>query len=452
MRYFCIMKAKEFEQKVAAFASDQAMFSPDDKVLVALSGGADSVALLRFLLSQRVRCVAAHCNFHLRGEESNRDERFVGRLCEQLGVPLRIRHFDVGTFRHDNGMSDEMACRALRYRWFSELLETDNCSVVAVAHHRDDNVETFFLNALRGTGLAGLAGMRAVHEKVVRPLLCATRGEVLEYLHELGQEYVTDSTNRENHFLRNRLRNVVLPVLESEFPDAFERLTDTMDRVADGRALYEELVNHMEREARVKTSQGVIRYSLAVLRQMKNCGTLLFELLREYGFNREQCEAVFGASVGSVFLSSTKALFVGREYIEIQDKDVEQEGEIFVDFGAGFPRPWLQVEGPEVPFSPSLVDGHATIALSAGVKACKRVVLRRWRRGDRLSPYGMRGSKLVSDLFVDAKLSAADKKAVWLLEADGLVLWVIGLRASRHYAVAPGSTGYVLLRYCRSSR
>ncbi|MBQ4366468.1 MAG: tRNA lysidine(34) synthetase TilS [Muribaculaceae bacterium] len=444
------METKQFEQRVAEYVAAHRMVGSNGAVLVALSGGADSVALLRVLLSMGIDCEAAHCNFHLRGEESMRDERFVRELCESLNVPLHVRDFDVEAYRRTHGVSVEMACRTLRYEWFGQLLADGNCAVVAVAHHRDDNVETFFLNALRGTGLAGLAGMRPVHGRVIRPLLCVCRADALEYLQGLGQGFVTDSTNMENDYLRNRLRNVVIPAVEQEFPAARDRISDTMNRVGEGRALYAELVERLRSEALMASPHaGVARYNLSVLRQVENRGILLYEMLKKDGFNRTQCEAVFTASVGCVFSSSTRTLYVGRDFIDIEESTIDSIEEISISLSNpnSFPD-WLRMNRSAVPFAPSMVDGRNTVALHPDVLSCGRVVLRHWRKGDRLSPYGMHGSKLVSDLFADAKLSDADKKAVWLLEADGCVVWVLGLRASSHLKVELGSTDYLLLHYC----
>ena len=213
------MNACEIEIKVAEYAKEHNLCAKDDAVIVALSGGADSVALLRILLSIGVQCCALHCNFGLRGAESDRDEAFVRNLCTQLGVLLKVKHFDVAKYEQEQKVSTEMACRELRYAWFDEERALQGAKAIAVAHHYDDNVETFFLNMLRGTGIQGLTGIRAKNGYVVRPLLCVKREEIEAYLKELGQEYVVDSTNLENDFKRNKIRNVLIPTLNELFPD-----------------------------------------------------------------------------------------------------------------------------------------------------------------------------------------------------------------------------------------
>ena len=218
----------EFAKRISAFISAHGLFTPDDRVLVTLSGGADSVALLHVLLELGYDCVAAHCNFHLRGEESMRDERFVRALCDKLGVQATFVDFDVDSYVSERKVSVEMACRELRYRWFEQMRRQFGCRVIAVAHHADDSAETFFLNLMRGTGLAGLAGIKPRNGVIVRPMLCVGRQDVEAYLAQLQQDYVTDSTNLESEYRRNKIRNIVLPALRKCFPGSDAALSATM--------------------------------------------------------------------------------------------------------------------------------------------------------------------------------------------------------------------------------
>ena len=210
--------------KVRIYIEREIGLRPDDLVLVALSGGADSTALLLIMKELGYEVKALHCNFHLRGEESNRDQAFVEELCKQNDVPLSVRHFDTEQYAKEQGISIEMAARDLRYDWFREELKALKASCIAVAHHRDDQAETILLNLLRGTGLRGLTGMRPKHDSIIRPLLCLSREEILEYLESKGQDFVTDSTNSERIAQRNRLRLDVIPLLRDINPAAVEHL------------------------------------------------------------------------------------------------------------------------------------------------------------------------------------------------------------------------------------
>ena len=205
-------------RRVSDFIAQHQLLVPNAHVLVALSGGADSVALLRILLHLGYRCHAVHCNFHLRGEESNRDEGFVTDLCRSLGVSFEVLHFDTKAYATAHKISIEMAARELRYREFERIRKARSLSAIAVAHHQDDAVETLLLNLIRGAGINGLTGMRVSNGHVVRPLLCLSRDEVVRYLDCLGQSYVTDSTNLTDEYARNKVRLGVIPLMQQINP------------------------------------------------------------------------------------------------------------------------------------------------------------------------------------------------------------------------------------------
>ena len=277
------------ERKVSEFIREKRLFGMEDRVLVALSGGADSVALLRVLLRLGYRCEAAHCNFHLRGEESVRDEVFVTRLAERLGVRLHKTGFDTEGYAAGHGVSIEMAARELRYAWFRKLLGETGARVVAVAHHRNDSVETFLLNLVRGTGIDGLRGIRAVNGPVVRPLLCVDRKEILAYLEGLGQEYVTDSTNLQDEYTRNKLRLQVIPLLESINPSVVEGIGRTAERLAEVAGVYHRAMSEALR--RVMPEDSVIDGE-ALLREPAP-RPVLHEALSPLGVNASQTDDIF---------------------------------------------------------------------------------------------------------------------------------------------------------------
>ena len=425
------------------FSDDEWRILESERVLVALSGGADSVALLRVLLSAGCDCRAAHCNFHLRGEESMRDEKFVRDLCQRLDIPLVIKDFDVAAWQREHGGSVEMACRALRYEWFEQERERQGCSRIAIAHHADDKVETFFLNLTRGTGLKGLAGMLRLNGNIWRPLLNVSRNDVLSYLEALGQDYVTDSTNAQNDYRRNRLRNIVLPILEQQFPDSRERILDTMDNLAMDFTLLTALTNQILPDE--------CHFDIKALCELPHASALLYHRIRHLGFNREQCDSIIEAArqghSGSQFTSSSHLLVVNRNTIDIEQLNDHDDIEIPIDLSCGLQSPvHISVMRSGAPFSPHMCDGKNTVAFNTHLLDCQHVVLRHWRRGDRIKPFGMNGSKLVSDLFANLKMDHADKKNAWLLEADGDILWVLGERASALYAVKKESQDYLILR------
>ena len=413
-------------------------------VLVALSGGADSVALLRTLLDLDCECHAAHCNFHLRGEESMRDERFVRELCQRLDVPLTVHDFDVAAHQCEHGGSVEMACREMRYAWFEQERRRQGCCMIAVAHHADDQVETFFLNLLRGTGVRGLTGMERLNGNIWRPLLDMSRNDILDYLEDIGQDYVTDSTNAQNDYRRNRLRNIVLPVISQQFPRGRERILNTMHNLALDREMIDELA--------VAAIPDERKISLMPLCSRQHAPTLLYHRIRHLGFNRDQCVQAIAAArqghCGRQFAGNGYMMHVNRQTLDIEAIDNSQDIEIPFDLIDDVTTPvHITVSRNNAPFSPLMCDGKRKVAFNTDVTKCQRIVLRHWRQSDRIRPFGLKGSKLVSDLFNDLKLDHAAKRDVWLLEADGEILWVLGHRASALYPVPLESQDYVMLQY-----
>jgi tRNA(Ile)-lysidine synthase len=437
------MERNQFIQTITLANADVLNRLKHQPVLVALSGGADSVALLLTLLELDIDCRAAHCNFHLRGAESMRDECFVRDLCQRLEVPLTVKDFDVAAHQQSHGGSTEMACRELRYTWFEQERQQQECALIAVAHHADDQVETFFLNLLRGTGVRGLSGMTKLNGNIWRPLLNVSRSDIIDYLKSVGQDYVNDSTNAQNDFRRNRLRNIVLPLLETQFPQAHERILDTMGNLA----LDHEVLNSLVSE--VLPDERHIDISSLCARQQ--APTLLYHRIRHLGFNRDQCVQAITAArqghSGRQFQVDGYVLYLNRQTLDIEPAETSPDVEIPVDLTSDFESPvHISVSHNNAPFSPMMCDGKHTVAFNKQILDCQRIVLRHWRRGDRMKPFGLKGSKLVSDLFADFKLSNTAKRELWLFEADGDILWVLGLRASALYPVPKESQDYLLLR------
>ena len=439
----CIMERNQFIQAIANANADAVKQLKHQPVLVALSGGADSVALLLTLKELGIECHAAHCNFHLRGEESMRDERFVRELCQRLSVPLIVKDFDVAEHQQNYGGSTEMACRELRYAWFEQERQRLDCALIAVAHHADDQVETFFLNLLRGTGVRGLSGMSRLNGYIWRPLLSISRADIISFLKSQRQEYVTDSTNAENNYRRNRLRNIVLPTIEAQFPHAHERILDTMSNLALDHAALNSLVNEVLPDER--------HIDISKLCDCQQAPTLLYHRIRHLGFNRDQCaQAIASAKQGHSgrhFHANGYVLHVNRQSLDIEPAETTPDVEIPIDLTGDTESPvYISVSRNNAPFSPLMCDGKHIVAFNTQLLNCRHIVLRHWRRGDRMKPFGLNGSKLLSDLFADFKLSHADKNDIWLLEADGDILWVLGHRASALYPVKKEAQDYLLLR------
>lgn len=413
------------ETKVRKYIESHDLLRKEDNVIVGLSGGADSVSLLSILRNLGIRCIAAHCNFHLRGAESDRDETFCRELCEKSGVKLIVQHFDVGTRMKSTGESIEMACRTLRYDWWNSMIAKGIGDYIAVGHHREDNIETFFINLLRGCGLRGLKGMQPCNGRIIRPLLDITRQEIESYLLDKGIGYVTDSTNLEDEFRRNKLRLNILPLIEKEFPGGMDAISRTIDNLTGNHTLY----RHLTEEMRKRFTDDCGRIDVRTLSQSMPCpDTALFELISPWGLNISHAKNILAS-------------------LDDDTRGGKWYGGCLLDRGLLYPPVTCESEtcdcikishiSPEEfrsILSEKSINPDA-IYLDSDAVDTTRLRLRRWRHGDRIAPFGMKGTRLVSDILSDAKLSMIEKRDVRILEYDGMVLWVVGMRPSRHFPI-----------------
>ena len=413
------MKAEVVKQ----FIEQNALFASDERVLVALSGGTDSVALLRLLCALGYDCRAAHCNFHLRGTESDRDEAFVRRLCQELGVTLYVTHFDTQEEARRRKVSIEMAARDLRYAWFEEVRKECGAAVIAVAHHSDDSVETLLLNLIRGTGLNGLRGIRPKNGRVVRPLLCMNRQEILACLKEMGQPYVTDSTNLQNLYTRNKIRLDLLPLMQTINPSVKESLLKMAAHLEGVAHIYQEAIDESRR--RVMTAEGI---SIEALEQECEPETVLYECLSPLGFRAAQVCEMYQSLKGQ----SGKE-FVGHGWRAVKDRRMLLLAPI-----EEMEEPRLLWENRRL--TPDFViPRDKQVACLDADKLKAPLTLRRWRAGDTFVPFGMKGRKRVSDYLTDRKFSLLQKERQWVLCCGEEICWLVGERLDNRFRIDEGT-------------
>lgn len=425
--------------KVGRYIKKNNLLKLNELYLVALSGGADSVALLLVLKEMGYQVHAAHCNFHLRGNESDRDEAFCVEFCERLGVELHRVHFDTRTYADLHKVSIEMAARELRYRWFDQLRKDIGAAGICVAHHRDDSVETVILNLVRGTGVRGLTGIRSRNGYVLRPLLCVSRDEIETFLAERGQKYVTDSTNLEDEATRNKVRHHIIPelqLLNGRALDNIQRMTERMEAV---EVL---LDDYKARSLRVEAGRVMVRKS-----DIPN-EYLLYELLVDYGFNSSQAAQIYVSvcadSVGAVFSSASYDLLVDREFLMIEAHlepikvlTIPETGTYVLNENQK-----IRVESGGFPISKD-----ADVATLDASKVSFPLTIRRVEEGDWMIPYGMKGRKLLSDLMTDLKMSIFDKrKQLVVVDSKGVIVWAVGLRVGQNVAVPASVSCCLVLR------
>ena len=288
------------KNKILTYINKENLLKRAEKVVVTCSGGADSIFLLHILNKLGFDCIVAHCNFHLRGEESDRDENFVREFCEKENLKLVVEHFDTKQFALENKLSIEMAARELRYTWFEKIRTEYNASAIAVAHHSDDSIETILLNLLRGTGLKGICGIRPKNGYVVRPLLCVNRKEIEEYLKENGISYITDSTNLENEYTRNKIRNIVMPLLREINPQIDSVMLSNAENFTAAESIYRSVIEKEKSSAISLTDDSYI-VNLKVVEKFAQPFTLLYECLKDFSFHPATIKTMLSAEGGSVF-------------------------------------------------------------------------------------------------------------------------------------------------------
>ncbi len=419
----------------ARFIDRERLLEPEGTVVVALSGGSDSVCLLRVLLRLNYDVVAAHCNFHLRGEESNRDERFVRDLCLRLGVKLEVREFDTAAYAVSKRISIEMAARELRYAFFEELRQRVGAQAVAVAHHQDDCIETFILNAVRGTGVRGLCGIKARNGYIVRPLLCVTHAEVLGELERIGQDYVDDSTNSENLYMRNKVRLDVLPLLRQINAAASHNLMTTAENMQEVAKVYEAAIRQDIKRC-ASDCDGVLTIDSVALGQCASPISVLHELLSPLGFNRSQEQDMLAAEASGKTFMAAETGADGVRFIAVTDRrrivvcHADED-----DFGQIDLADFKNIKVTEMLRTDVTVNPDRRFAYVDADKVREGLTVRRVANGDRIRPFGMTGSKLVSDLLTDAKMSVVEKQKQFVVCDGQTVVWVVGVRSSDDYRI-----------------
>lgn len=421
---------------MAKFIRSQQLLSADGLHLVALSGGADSVALMLVLKALGYRIEAVHCNFHLRGEESDRDEQFVKNLSSRENIPLHLIHFDTREYADLHQVSIEMAARDLRYHYFFQLLKDIGADTVCVAHHRDDAVETLLMNLLRGAGIHGLTGIRPRNRHVVRPLLCVSRKEILMALKSIGQEYVTDSSNLETEVLRNKIRLQLIPLLEQLNPSASENIFRTSFFLSEAEKVY---------NANFKVPGENL--SISSLLELPSPLSLLHEWLSPLGFNRTQMFEILESSIsgmsGKEFNSKTHTLVIDRENIFVEPIKPPMKPFIIPETGLYYIDETISLR-VSILNNSNEISREPYICTIDADKVKFPLTLRPVCQGDRFVPFGMNGSKLISDFLTDQKLPLIDKRHQLLLaDVTGLIVWVVGLRTSNICRVT-SSTSFIL--------
>ena len=430
-------------RKLVRFVEEENLFYRDEKLLVAVSGGIDSVVLLELLHQMEMECGVAHCNFHLRGEESDGDFEFVKNLAEKYGMAFYSKDFDTKAYASQNKISIEMAARDLRYQWFDQLCEVFNYKYVAIGRHAHDVAETLLINLARGTGIHGLTGIKSKLGKIIRPLLPFTRKQLEEYARKNDLQYREDSTNRETDFVRNKIRHQVIPVLEEINPGIRNTMMENVQRFREVEQIYNDVIEQ-NRLHLVFQRENKLLISIQRLKELQAPVSHLHEILSPYGFHHRDVKNIaesIHAISGKLFYSPTHQLLRDREYLILSKREENDNSEYLIQEND------VNLELP-IKMDLNLIDRTPAFQFSTNPKiACLDanrlkfpLKLRKWQEGDQFRPIGMKGKKKISDFFIDQKFSLQEKENTWLLLSGNKIVWVIGHRMDDRFKITDSTT------------
>ena len=422
------------EQSFLDFIKEHDLFSPHHKVLVAVSAGVDSVVLAHLMHKMGFQIALAHANFQLRGKDADRDELFVRALASEWGVPFFVQHFDTARVAEDQGISLQMAARELRYAWFQKLLKQEGYHRVATAHQQNDVLETMLLNLSRGTGLRGLQGIRPRRGQIIRPLLFATKEQVVTYAHEKALEWREDQSNQQDYYHRNLIRNKVIPVLKELNPRLEAAAAHTAEIMSVAQKIFQAHVEEL-------TAQIISQHGEHInldLEQLRKCPLpIWFELLRTYGFNYSQVTEMARSGVGSLFYSGNYQLNVDRQHIIISPKDVSATSGF--EIAKADPRSWQQNHITWELSQTAASDYHIQDDPQVGAwdldKLRFPLQVRNWKPGDWFHPLGMGHKKKLSDFLIDEKVPANYKPAIQVMTSGEEIIWLVGHRIDDRYKI-----------------
>jgi tRNA(Ile)-lysidine synthase len=420
----------------------------NERVLVAVSGGVDSIVLAHLFAQAPIPFSIAHCNFQLRGHESDMDEQFVTDLAAKYSADIHCRAFDTSDYAAQRGISIQLAARELRYAWFTELVDSGTVDVVATAHHADDNIETAMMNFFRGTGISGLRGMRERSGYIIRPLLSFRKSELLAYANANDLRWREDSSNAGVKYTRNFFRNKLIPAVSEAYPEAETNVLRNIERFRDVESIYRQAMDRIIRKTLIHSGPELF-IPINKIITVPERATILFEIISKYGFTSGQLHdalSLMHAGEGRYIESSTYRIIKDRHRLLIAPKAKSDDNFFMIDeetTGVAFPSGQLSVR---------LVSGTNEIEKDNNVAMIDRsqlkypLILRRKRAGDYFYPLGMKKKKKISRFLIDKKLSAPQKENVWVLESDRRIVWVVGHRIDDRFKVTEKSREVLMIR------
>ncbi len=433
-----------------SFVKEHKLFNEEERILLAVSGGLDSVVMAHLFQRAGFRFGIAHCNFLLRGKESDGDEAFVRDLAGILGVEFYDEKFETEKYASHHKYGIQEAARLLRYNWFKDLRLQHDFAYVCTAHHSDDSIETFFVNLTRGAGIDGLRGIPMKNENVIRPLLFAGRAEILAFAEKEQLSFREDSSNANDKYLRNKIRHSLLPVLEELNPSIRKTILKEMQHISDAGMVLGKFMLE-QKKACLHTDGTDVYFLLKDLEDKQPLRFYLFEWLKEFGFKEPaivNLEEVLKKKehAGKTFHASDYTLSVERDRLSIRKRKMTVQAELlFEKKSASYSSPIAFKTRMVLERKDFIIPNNSTLACLDADKLNFPLLLRKWREGDRFQPLGMKGSKLLSDYFSDNKFSAASKEQAWVIESRGEIAWLVEHRIDERFKVEEGTRAVFLI-------
>ncbi|MGV8139841.1 MAG: tRNA lysidine(34) synthetase TilS [Mangrovibacterium sp.] len=425
-------------ETIRSYINTEKLFISGDKIVLAVSGGVDSMVMLDLFQQMRVDFVVAHCNFQLRGVESDGEETFLRDYCGEERIELFVKHFDTREYAALTGISVEMAARKLRYNWFFELLDQLSFQYVATAHHLDDLVETMLVNLSRGTGIRGLSGIQPRNGKIIRPLLGVNREQILTYATEHHINYKNDSSNDELLYQRNVIRHQIVPLFEEINPAFRKNAVRTACILRETEQIYLQKIDEMRQT--VEEQQGTNRlFSIDKLRLLQPLNSILFELFYPFGFNAQQIHEMIGAfdaEAGKIFLSATHRIVKDRSHFIVTPLGNDNSSRFYIEEDQKELVWPVSLHFERIPRDAAFRFSRSPLVADLDYDLLQfPLLMKKWESGEYFQPLGMSGFKKISDFFVDEKLSIPEKESVWIVYSGQKVVWITGKRIDDRFKI-----------------
>ena len=450
------------------FIRQQNLFQPKDKLLLAVSGGVDSVVLCELCKQAGYDFTIAHCNFQLRGAESERDEKFVRELGEKDGVEVLVKNFETEKYATENKLSIQVAARELRYSWFNELLADLKISSkssgskippwgvggLLTAHHANDNIETLLMNFFKGTGINGLHGILPKQGNIIRPLLFAKKEELSQFATENHLNFVEDSSNAQDKYTRNYFRNKLIPDLQKVFPQVEDNLLDNIERFGEIEMLYRQVIN-LEKKKLLEKKGNEIHIPVLKLLKTAALNTVVYEVIKDYGFTAHQINEVVDllkSETGKYISSTTHRIIKNRNWLIIAPNKTTEAENIFIEENDKL----VAFQHGEISFELLSTQNHPdsyrdktqnNIAQLNAADIKFPLLLRKWKTGDYFYPLGMKKKKKLNRFFIDQKLSLTQKEKTWVIEMDKKIIWVVGLRIDDRFKITDSTKNILQISF-----